>query len=165
MWHNCLVSLFEKLAEKNQRWQRKYFCCYFHRNHHWFISISLNRLSHVFNLFVFFLSCFCTIDRSHIDKSPVILTVSRVQNKMQRSSSISVGTPTPTLAQRGGITAPLPVDVRLLYQYTKKKHKTNRIFRSFSHEILAKYPAWGGVYTDINIAFDAGPREKEFRKS
>lgn len=44
------------------------------------------------------------------DKSPVILTVSRVQNKMQRSSSISVGASTP-LAQRGGITAPLPVDV------------------------------------------------------
>lgn len=44
------------------------------------------------------------------DKSPVVLTVSRVQNKMQRSPSISVGTGTP-LAQRGGITAPQPVDV------------------------------------------------------
>lgn len=42
------------------------------------------------------------------DKSPVILTVSRVQNKMQRSPSISVGTP---LSQRVGITAPQPVDV------------------------------------------------------
>lgn len=45
-------------------------------------------------------------------KSPVILTVSRPHIKMQRSSSISVGTPTP-LAQRGGITAPFPVDVRM----------------------------------------------------
>ncbi|XP_055318841.1 uncharacterized protein LOC129576874 isoform X6 [Sitodiplosis mosellana] len=43
------------------------------------------------------------------DKSPVILTVSRVQTKMQRSSSISVGTPT-SLTQRSPITAPLPVD-------------------------------------------------------
>lgn len=47
---------------------------------------------------------------SSLDKSPVILTVSRVHTKMQRSSSISVGTPTP-LAQRAPITAPLPVDV------------------------------------------------------
>lgn len=45
-----------------------------------------------------------------IDKSPVILTVSRVQTKMQRSSSISIGTPT-LLTQRSSITAPLPVDV------------------------------------------------------
>lgn len=46
----------------------------------------------------------------YLDKSPVILTVSRVQTKMQRSSSISVGTPT-SLTQRSPITAPLPVDV------------------------------------------------------
>lgn len=46
-------------------------------------------------------------------KSPVILTVSRPHIKMQRSSSISVGTPSPSLAQRGGITAPFPVDVRI----------------------------------------------------
>lgn len=41
----------------------------------------------------------------------VELTVQR-NYKMQRSSSISAGPLTP-LAQRGGITAPLPVDVSI----------------------------------------------------
>lgn len=42
----------------------------------------------------------------------VNLTVHR--NKMQRSSSVSVGPSTP-IAQRGGITLPLPVDVSEFY--------------------------------------------------
>lgn len=103
---------------------------------------------------------------SHTDKSPVILTVSRVQNKMQRSSSISVGTPTPTLAQRGGITAPLPVDVRPFYSQNLFMHLEHNYIKNifFLSFFIAKYTTRGGIYTDINIAFDAGSREKEFRK-
>lgn len=67
------------------------------------------KISHEMNFLLidFFVAFF------QIDKSPVILTVSRVRSdKMQRSPSISVGTPTP-LAQRSSITAPLPVDVSI----------------------------------------------------
>lgn len=44
----------------------------------------------------------------------VELTVQR-NYKMQRSSSVSSGPLTP-LAQRGGITAPVPVDVSIFWQ-------------------------------------------------
>lgn len=47
----------------------------------------------------------------------VELTVQR-GHKMQRPSSISVGPSTP-LAQRGGITAPIPVDVSLYFCFDK----------------------------------------------
>lgn len=57
------------------------------------------------------LNCFFLLSFVFTESGTVSLTVHRTNsNKMQRSTSVSVGPSTP-IAQRGGITLPLPVDV------------------------------------------------------